>query len=63
MSVIRINVLLQVCCKEDDVLLGQTEDEIFPEACGFSLNNRVIGGNGTELGEFPWLAALFYSSK
>ncbi|XP_034250850.1 uncharacterized protein LOC117651155 [Thrips palmi] len=32
------------------------------DVCGIDLNQRIFGGNETELGEFPWMALLEYRS-
>lgn len=41
-------------------------DGILPKAneCGYQFEeNRIIGGNYTELDEFPWMALLNYNTK
>ncbi|RVE52978.1 hypothetical protein evm_002455 [Chilo suppressalis] len=44
------------------------EDSFLPESnqCGFeplSDGNRIFSGSRTEIGEFPWLALLWYRKK
>ncbi|NP_001155077.1 serine protease 16 precursor [Nasonia vitripennis] len=33
---------------------------LLPTDCGRDLSNRIVGGNATELDEFPWMALLEY---
>lgn len=36
--------------------------KLLPANCGIDLSNRIIGGTETELGEFPWLTLLEYTT-
>lgn len=33
-------------------------DGLLPTKCGQDISNRIVGGNFTELDEFPWMAVL-----
>lgn len=35
-----------------------------PKACGsFALSERILGGNMTDIGEYPWVALLIYNTS
>ena len=36
---------------------------LLPSKCGEDIPNRIIGGEATELGEFPWMAVLEYQNR
>jgi hypothetical protein len=36
---------------------------LLPSDCGRDLSNRIVGGNITELDEFPWMALLEYRKR
>ncbi|XP_058795516.1 CLIP domain-containing serine protease HP8-like [Phymastichus coffea] len=41
---------------------GQGDNShLLPTECGSDLSNRIVGGNITEIHEFPWMALLEYS--
>lgn len=33
------------------------------DACGLDASDRLFGGNGTSIDEFPWMALLKYSKR
>lgn len=45
---------------------GYPEDNsesVLPSECGSTIDNRIIGGDLTELTEFPWMAVLIYNMR
>ena len=36
---------------------------LLPNKCGEDYGNRIIGGERTELDEFPWMAVLVYETR
>lgn len=42
---------------------SQGVNEKLPTDCGRDLSNRIVGGNVTELDEFPWMALLEYRKR
>lgn len=41
----------------------QASDLPQPGVCGFSLGDRVIGGNTTSITEYPWMALIQYTKR
>lgn len=37
-----------------------SDNSLLPTECGIDLSQRIVGGERTELGEFPWLALLIF---
>lgn len=34
-----------------------------PGQCGFSVNDRIVGGNETRITEFPWMVLIEYTKR
>lgn len=34
-----------------------------PGVCGFTVNDRIVGGRTTEINEYSWLVLLEYSKR
>lgn len=34
-----------------------------PGQCGFSVNDRIVGGNETRITEFPWTVLIEYTKR
>lgn len=48
-----------------NLILEPIDSNLLPDAseCGLSSQNRIVGGEATELEEFPWMALVEYQKR
>ncbi|KAL6425433.1 hypothetical protein ACFW04_009546 [Cataglyphis niger] len=44
----------------ENIQVDLADNPLLPSDCGRDLSQRIVGGERTELGEFPWMALLEY---
>lgn len=47
----------------ENARIDLTNNPLLPNDCGRDLSQRILGGNRTELGEFPWMTLLEYQKR
>lgn len=47
----------------ENILINLANNPLLPNDCGRDLSQRLLGGERTELTEFPWMALLEYQKR
>lgn len=47
----------------ENTQVDPSSNPLLPSDCGRDLTQRIVGGERTELGEFPWMALLEYQKR
>lgn len=56
----------KICCPTNNNIDRKDYNEtmsLLPKDCGKQMLNRIVGGNVTELDEYPWMALLEYETR
>lgn len=48
---------------DQNIQVDLADNPLLPSDCGQDLSQRIVGGERTELGEFPWMALLEYQKR
>jgi len=47
----------------NEIPINLTNNPLLPSDCGRDLSQRIVGGEATELDEFPWMTLLEYQKR